>query len=78
MSGDDQSAHAPTPPLLRVVRGAPTPEEIAALVAVLSARASSTPTGSPSPRSAWGRPAARVREPLRPGPGAWRASGRSR
>ena len=59
-------------PLLRVVRGDPTPEELAALVTVLSARPA--PAAPPVRRSVWGNPARRVRRPLRPGPGAWRAS----
>ncbi|MGK5738336.1 acyl-CoA carboxylase subunit epsilon [Micromonospora sp. URMC 103] len=60
-------------PLFRVVRGAPTAEELAALVGAVVAR--SRPTAAPAPVavSAWarsGRPA-----PVAPGPGAWRASG---
>ncbi len=65
-----------TRPLLHVVKGDPTPEEIAALVAVISARAaavSETATTVP----AYADPAAGHRYPLRVGPGAWVASGRS-
>ena len=64
----------PPRPLLRVVRGEPTAEELAALVAVVTARASAVPepAGPPAP-SRWGRPV--LRSPLHPGPGAWRASG---
>lgn len=65
-------------PLLRVVRGAPTAEELAALVGVLMAR-SSAGTAAPPPESAWvrlARPGAITPSglPARPGPGAWRAS----
>ncbi len=61
-------------PYLRVVRGDPTPEEIAALVAVLAARARSGSSRPPKQRSAWSDPSRRVRRPLAHGPGAWRAS----
>ena len=58
-------------PLLRVVRGEATPEEIAALVAVLSSRSAPVDEAPPRP-SLWSRPV--LRAPLSPGPGAWRAS----
>ena len=61
-------------PVLRVVRGDATAEELAALVAVLAAR-SGAPAEEPPPPSPWGRP--QVRRPLpTPGPGAWRAAAR--
>ena len=60
-------------PLLRVVRGDPSAEELAALVAVVAARASSGADPEPAARPLWGRPV--VRPSLTPGPGAWRASG---
>jgi hypothetical protein len=63
-------------PYLRVVKGDPTPAEIAALVAVLSARAAAVEDAA-RPRSGYADPAARLRAPLRIGPGAWVASGRS-
>ena len=62
--------------LFRVVRGAPTDEEIAALTVVLAAAASAAAT-APSrtrPMQRWSDPASRLRTPLHPGPGAWRAS----
>jgi len=61
-------------PVLRVVRGDATPEEIAALVAVLLARPA---VDEPSPRrapSAWSDRARLMRRPLFPGPDAWRRS----
>jgi hypothetical protein len=61
-------------PFLRVVRGEPTAEELAALAAVLAARAAGA-APPPRRRSVWAEPAARLRRPLRPGPGAWRRSG---
>jgi hypothetical protein len=62
-------------PLLRVVRGEPTAAELAALVAVLTARAAAGAAARrPRPRSAWADPADRVRAPLAAGPGAWRRS----
>ena len=62
-------------PFLRVVRGDPTPEELAALVTVLAARAAAGAAEPRRARSTWADPAARLRAPLRPGPGAWRRSG---
>jgi hypothetical protein len=64
------------PPLLRILTRDTTDEEVAALVAVVSALAAAGAeerTGLPTP--AWSAPARRVRPTLRPGPGAWRASG---
>jgi acyl-CoA carboxylase epsilon subunit len=63
-------------PLLRVVRGEPTPAELAALVSVLAARrVAAARAGGAPPRSAWGAPAALVRRAIAPGPSAWRRSG---
>jgi hypothetical protein len=61
------------PPLLRVVRGEPTAEELAALVAVVTARTASAPT-STGPRSVWIDRARLVRRTPAPGPGVWRTS----
>lgn len=62
------------PPMLRVVRGNPTDDELAALVVVLTARAASGRVPSDPPRSAWASYWTRPRAPLTPGAGAWRAS----
>jgi hypothetical protein len=61
--------------LFRVVRGAPSDEEVAALTVVL-ATATTGAAASPRPPviDRWSDPAARLRVPLHPGPGAWRAS----
>ena len=64
---------APARPLLTVVRGEPTPEQLAAVIAVVSARAAGGGADKePAPRSLWAQP--QLRAPLTPGPGAWRAS----
>jgi Acyl-CoA carboxylase epsilon subunit len=60
-------------PLLRVVRGEPTAEELAALVAVVTAR--SATRAEETPHSAWTDRALLVRRCAAPGPGAWRTSG---
>ncbi len=62
------------PPLF-VIKGDATPEEVAALTAVLQGLAA-TGTGEPPrrPRSEWAAPHRRLREPLHPGPGGWRTS----
>ncbi|HEX3387848.1 MAG TPA: acyl-CoA carboxylase epsilon subunit [Streptosporangiaceae bacterium] len=66
-------------PVLSVVSGRPTAEEVAAVTAVvLAARqraAAARAALGPAP-SAWLDRASLTRAPLRPGPGAWRRSGR--
>ena len=74
MSGRDQAPEAPAPPPLRLVRGDATPEEIAALVAVLSAASAAGDPAPPRPRSQWASRERAVRQPLAHGRGAWRAS----
>ena len=65
-------------PILRVVKGDLTAEELAALVAIISVRnaaaASAAARTKPKTRSAWGHPAAMARKTHRVGPGAWRQS----
>ena len=64
-------------PVLRVVKGEPTPEELAALIAVISARAAATTSaasGEPERASDWASYWRNVRRPLQHGPGRWRAS----
>ncbi|MDP9220966.1 MAG: acyl-CoA carboxylase subunit epsilon [Actinomycetota bacterium] len=60
-------------PLVRVLRGRPTDEELAALVAVLLARTATDGQDSPPP-SLWRDHTALLRAPLMAGRGAWRAS----
>ena len=61
---------------LRVVSGQPTPEELAALVVVLSAQPPPEAPASRARPSGWADRGSALRAPLVPGPGAWRASGR--
>ncbi|HEX6345088.1 acyl-CoA carboxylase subunit epsilon [Umezawaea sp.] len=62
--------------VLRVVRGEPDAEELAALVAVVAGMAGGGAVPGPvAARSEWGNPARSVRGALRPGVGGWRASG---
>ncbi|POM27260.1 hypothetical protein BTM25_16710 [Actinomadura rubteroloni] len=67
-----------TRPFLQVVRGDAAPEEVAALVAVLTARARGAAgcDGAARARSRWSDPARLVRgtPSARPGAGAWRAA----
>lgn len=69
----DATPPAPTRPLLSIVRGEPTLEQLAALIAVVSARAGAGEDAEPPRPSLWATP--RLRTPLVRGPGAWRASG---
>ena len=63
-------------PVLAVVRGNPSAEEIAALVVVLTARTGPASAGAAAarPGSAWSARSRLLREPLPRGPGGWRAS----
>ncbi|MEV6697237.1 acyl-CoA carboxylase epsilon subunit [Streptomyces sp. NPDC051453] len=61
--------------MIKVVRGNPTPEELAAALAVVQARAAAvttTPPGAAGTRDAWADPArvAQARRPA-PGPTSW-------
>ncbi|GGN81640.1 hypothetical protein GCM10011579_068430 [Streptomyces albiflavescens] len=60
---------------IKVVRGNPTPEELAAALAVVRARAAaaaSTPSGAPGSRDSWADPARiAARRLRRPGPTSW-------
>jgi hypothetical protein len=62
-------------PLLRVVRGDPTPDELAALIAVISARALSSVNDAAPPPSRYADPTTAHRTPVQIGAGAWVASG---
>jgi len=62
-----------TQPLLRVITPDATPEEIAAIIAVLSALGGGGEQPQPA-RSTWADPARRMRGMMSPGKGAWRAS----
>jgi hypothetical protein len=62
--------------LLKVVRGQPSPEELAALVAVIAGQAAGAadePTAPPK-LSGWTERSRNMRWPGRPSAGGWRAS----
>ena len=65
----------PDAPPLFVVKGDASPEEVAALVAVLQglAAAGTASVDQPAP-SEWSSHHRKVRAPVTPGRGAWRAS----
>jgi len=63
-------------PLLRVVRGEPSAEELAALTVVVAALSQRRERRRPVPVAAWASYADAHRRPLQPGPGGWRAAGR--
>lgn len=67
-------------PHLSVVAGNPTAEELAVVVAVVQAAASSAGSASapkPTAASTWSANAGRLRTPVVPGHNQWRASYRS-
>ena len=63
-------------PLLRVVRGEPSAEELAALTVVVAALSQRRERRRPVPVGVWASYADGHRHALQPGPGGWRASGR--
>ena len=60
-------------PMLKVIDAHATPEEIAAIVTVLSAVGGAAPAPKP-PRSQWAHPGRQVHAALGHGRGGWRAS----
>ena len=78
VDAEQETPAAPVTPVLRVVRGDLTPEELAALMAVVAARnaaaAHAAADAKPEPRSEWGHPVRAHRTPHRVGPDAWRRS----
>jgi hypothetical protein len=60
---------------IKVVRGNPTPEELAAALAVVRARAATAqpePSGPPGPRDSWSDPSRIAAHRLpQPGPASW-------
>jgi hypothetical protein len=73
---DSSTTPAAAAPVLRVVKGDPSPEELAALVAVIAARAAAAPAPAPDTDRAsdWATYWRHAQRPLHPGPGRWRAS----
>jgi hypothetical protein len=66
-------------PLLRIVKGDPTPEEVAALVSVVSAMAAGAADAASKqsrPKPEWSAHHRKLRGTHRHGPGAWRTHGR--
>ncbi|MBA3368658.1 MAG: acyl-CoA carboxylase subunit epsilon [Geodermatophilaceae bacterium] len=61
-------------PFLRIVRGEPSAEEVAALVSVLTAVAGARREAVMPPAHGWSAPSRSVRTPLSPGHGGWRTS----
>ncbi len=65
---------APAQPLF-LIKGDATPEEVAALTAVLASMSAAAPESRPQPRaSQWAARQRAVRSPSFAAPGAWRAS----
>jgi hypothetical protein len=68
------AAEAARPPL-RIVRGDPTPEELAVVAALVAGRAGGgEPAGPRVRRGGWNDPARQLRQTPTPGPNAWRAA----
>ena len=74
MSSSDEKPEDTPRPILRVVRGEPDDAELAALIAVVSARSAAAAPEAEPDYNAWTDRARLVRRDLPHGPGAWRAS----
>jgi hypothetical protein len=70
----ERDSRADQRPLLRIVKGDATPEEVAALVAVVASLGNG---GAPPPRRApeWSAHHRKMQRSLPHGPGGWRSSG---
>jgi hypothetical protein len=75
VSGESTDGEASPRPLLRIVKGEPTPEEIAALFAVLTARAAAAVEAPKPQQSPWTYRRAQLSKPVFVGAGEWRRSG---
>jgi hypothetical protein len=64
----------PDQPMLRVVRGDATAEEVAAIVAVLALRSTAAPPARSRTLSIWADKGRMMRETVAPSPGGWRRS----
>ena len=56
------------------VTGSPTPEELAAALAVLTSAGTAVQEPAQVPVSLWNDRGSLLRRPVHPGPGAWRAA----
>ena len=61
-----RAADPQAPEVLRIVRGEPSADELAALITVLAGLARAATVKPPAPHSAWANPARRLRAPLHP------------
>lgn len=75
-AGADQPIEAPPErPRLRVMKGDPSPEELAVLTALIQASAGDdSEPATRIRRGGWNDPSALHRRPLVPGPNAWRTA----
>jgi hypothetical protein len=73
-SATQSATESPAKPVLRIVNADATPEEVAAIVAVLSAL-QSTPAPPPRRTPEWSAHHRKVRTTYPHGPGGWRSSG---
>jgi hypothetical protein len=66
----------PERPILRIVSGSPSPEELAALTAIVAAASGSGDAPAPvARRGGWSDPSRQHRSLLAPGPNGWRSAG---
>ncbi|MGI8768370.1 MAG: acyl-CoA carboxylase subunit epsilon [Propionibacteriaceae bacterium] len=71
---DPASDPVPDAGRIKIIGGNPTPEEIAAVVAVIGSRGADAAEPGPEQTSGWAEYWRRTRRSLRPGPDSWRNS----
>lgn len=64
MSDETVETAPPAEPHIKVLRGAPTDEELAALIAVLGTAGGGAADSGPRDRNLWGHPVDKLRIPL--------------
>lgn len=77
-TGSDTATEAHSAPLLRIVGGNPSPEDVAAVVAVIAAAAAAGAGAEPAIAvAAWSQPSGMHRQPMpAPSSTAWVSTGR--
>ena len=72
---DEPAEATPARPVLRVISGSPTPEELAVVTALVAASGGGGEEPAPRVRrGGWSDPQALHRREVVPGPNAWRSS----
>jgi hypothetical protein len=64
MTDDTRESHGQHEPHIQILKGEPTDEELAALIAVLGSAGAGTANTGPAERNMWGHPVDKLRYPI--------------